>query len=108
MAEVKGRRRSDIRWGSSELPEDIRPGDYWKCYGIDLGDNLPTNLTRTVWMFASPDGNGLGTLMSHTVRVNSDLTISILPGDGSSNSVLHTGGGKTWHGYVYSGVWKSV
>lgn len=106
MMEVKGRRRSDMRWRTGTLPEDLQPGDYWKCYGIDLGDQYPSNLTRTVWMFMSPDGNGVGTLMAHTVRVNPDNTISIIAGDGSSNSVLHGTGDKIWHGYVDHGVWK--
>jgi hypothetical protein len=106
---LKGRRRPDREWGDHDLPDDLQPGDYWKCVGLDLDDNYPSNLTRTVWMFMSPDGHGVGTLMQHTVRENEDGTITIAPGDGSSNSVLHKSGhGHTWHGYVDHGVWKSV
>lgn len=115
--ETQGRRREDVRLGS--LPDDVQPGDYWKYLNDDgtpcsakamypNSDNVQGNLTDTVWGYASPDGNGLGTLGIHTVREHDDGTISIVPGDGSSNSVLHHGGasGKTWHGYVYNGVWK--
>lgn len=104
---MRGRRLPDTQWGS--LPDDIRPGDYWKCVGIELGDKHPTNLTRTVWQFYSPDGNGVGTLIQHTVRENDDGTITVAPGDGSSNSILHSGGaaGKSWHGYIDHGVWHA-
>lgn len=66
------------------------------------------NLTKTVWGYTSPDGNGLGTLAIHTVREEEDGTISVRPGDGSSNSILHKGGGtgKVWHGYIEHGVWS--
>lgn len=107
---MKGRRLPDTPF--HELPrEDLQPGDYWKWTTEFLAEDpnvYPTNLTRTVWGFYSPDGNGLGTLLSHTVREEDDGTISIRPGDGSSNSVLHTGGGRSWHGYVEHGEWRPV
>jgi hypothetical protein len=58
----------------------------------------------------SPDGNGMGTLMIHTVRENDDGTITVAAGDGSSNSILHGGGAqnKEWHGYIDHGVWNPV
>lgn len=111
---MQGRRRPDVRFG--ELPDDLQPGDYWKYLDRETGEPKvamepyrATNLTGSVWGFYSPDGNGIGTLMSHTVREHEDGTISIRPGDGSSNSVLHTGGaqGLTWHGYVDHGVWQA-
>ena len=47
----------------------------------------------------------LANLMAHTVREHTDGTISVLPGDGSSNSILVTRRpGETWHGYVRDGV----
>lgn len=111
---MKGRRLPDTVFG--EIPSGARPGDYWKYLERGLGDvqkpmqalHPMTNLTDTVWGFYSPDGNGMGTLMQHTVREHDDGSISILPGDGSSNSVLHQGGasGKVWHGYVYEGEWR--
>jgi hypothetical protein len=102
---TRGNRKPDTLWG--ELPDGIEPGDYWKITNYDLGSAFPGNLTRMVWQFYSPDGNGIGTLISHTVREEEDGTISVRPGDGSSNSILHSGGsqGKTWHGYVEHGVW---
>ena len=113
---MQGRRLPDTRLG--DLPDDLQPGDYWKC--LNRGDGgpctpeqaferpQPTNLTGTVWQFYSPDGNGVGTLIEHTVREHEDGTISVLPGDGSSNSILHSGGnqGLTWHGYIYNGEWR--
>jgi len=110
-----GRRLPDVRFG--ELPNDIQPGDYWKYLDRDGsgqpmllsdGGRWATNLTHTVWGFYSPDGNGVGTLMSHTVRENEDGTITVAPGDGSSNSILHSGGAqnKSWHGYIDHGVWS--
>ncbi|WP_156718138.1 hypothetical protein [Nocardioides sp. Leaf307] len=67
------------------------------------------NLTGGVWGFVSPDGIGISTLALHTVREHDDGTISIRPGDGSSNSVLHSGApdGQTWHGYVEHNVWTA-
>lgn len=118
---VRGRRLPDVEYG--EIPDDPQPGDYWKyvkdgrplsarehCNGADPSSPVHQNLTDTVWGFYSPDGNGIGTLSIHTVRENSDGTITIKPGDGSSNSVLHKGGDpeKQWHGYVTHGEWYSV
>lgn len=113
-----GRRRDDTRFG--DLPDDVQPGDYWKYLNRKTGEPLDAavygaagaegNLTGTVWGYASPDGNGIGTLAIHTVREHDDGTISVLPGDGSSNSILHTGGpsNQTWHGYIYDGEWREV
>jgi hypothetical protein len=106
---MQGRRLPDVKW--PDLPnEALQPGDYWKCIGIDLRDTYPSNLSRNVWQYYSPDGNGVGTLMAHTVREEDDGTISIRPGDGSSNSVLHSGGNPNliWHGYVEHGVWNEL
>lgn len=108
---MKGRRREDTVYG--DLPEDLRPGDYWKY--LDAEGNpqravWPSNLTRTVWGFMPPvKGIGVGRLEKHTVREHDDGTISVLPGDGSSNSILVSGGrGQQWHGYIREGVWESV
>lgn len=105
---MNGRRRPDVVFG--ELPDDLRPGDYWK-YLDRNGDpkhvDRPGNLTGTVWGIYTPDrGAGVGTLMAHTVREHEDGTISVRPGDGSSNSILQRGAGGTWHGYIEHGVWR--
>ena len=118
-----GRRLPGTRFG--ELPldlDDLQPGDIWKYTNRDgtpvsarslyttsksLG-SVEGNLTDGVWGYRSPDGNGIGTLGLHTVREHEDGTVSIRPGDGSSNSVLHAGGPDrlTWHGYVEHCVWR--
>jgi hypothetical protein len=113
---MKGRRREDVRLG--ELPNDVQPGDIWRYLNADgtpcsakamYGERSAGNLTDTVWGYMSPDGNGIGTLGKHTVRENDDGTVSVLPGDGTSNSILHSGGptDSTWHGYIYDGEWRA-
>lgn len=116
---MKGRRLPDTRFGELPLPlDDIQPGDIWKYVNRDgtptsakalypRSENVAGNLTDCVWGYRSPDGNGIGTLGLHTVREHDDGTVSIRPGDGSSNSVLHHGGpdGQTWHGYVEHCEW---
>lgn len=118
---MKGRRLPDTEFG--ELPQtldEMQPGDYWKYLNDDgmpmsaaeyrgRSDGAESNLTDTVWGYWSPDGNGMGTLALHTVREHDDGTISVRPGDGSSNSILHTGGAQRqiWHGYIEHGVWAA-
>lgn len=116
---VMGRRLPDVGLGELPLPiDELQPGDIWR-YVSSNGDPLSAaemyphsdtsgNLTDEIWGFFSPDGNGIGTMVLHTVRSNDDGTVSILPGDGSSNSVLYSGGveNKTWHGYVYNNEWR--
>lgn len=105
-----------------DLPEEVRAGDYWKLLNSDgkpatprdiTKRDHPGNLTGTCWMIAVPRPNSntgegfiLGTLISHTVREHEDGTISVRPGDGSSNSILIRAGanGPSWHGYVNQGV----
>ncbi len=108
-----GRRLPDTLFGL--LPDSIQPGDYWKylsCQNptesMDCGDehHATGNLTRTVWGYMPPSGDGVGTLRMHTVREQDDGTISVRSGDGSSNSILHTRGDKTWHGYIEHGAWS--
>jgi hypothetical protein len=110
MKKLQGRRREDTKLG--DLPPDILPGDYWKILDADGTPKKSTaasNLTRTCWHVAVPLGEGedaysLGNLINHTVREHEDGTISVLPGDGSSNSILISRGKKSWHGYVRHGV----
>ena len=109
--DVIGRRRPDTR--EDELPDDLRVGDYWKILDVATGEPLhwdnPGNLTGTAWHVAcpAPNGNGflLATLKNHTVREHDDGTISVRPGDGSSNSILveRGPGGPSWHGYIEHG-----
>lgn len=107
---MEGRRREDVLFG--ELPEDIQSGDYWKYVNGDgeaLHSGERENLTGTVWGVAAPNGAGIGTLMKHTVREHDDGTISVRPGDGSSNSILITSASEEkFHGYIEHGVWRAV
>lgn len=104
MTSIEGRRRDDAPYG--DRPPDLQHGDYWKVAGA-ISDE-PGNLTGTVWRFYF-DGYGVATLTKHTVREENDGSISIKPGDGSSNSIGISGGhGKYWHGYVYNGEFTEV
>lgn len=120
-----GRRLPDTPLSEFPLPyDDLREGDIWKCLRQDgtpvtaaswAGADpkmAAENLTGHVWMFMSPNGAGLGTLVYHTVREHEDGTVSIRPGDGSSNSILQNNGysgdrARTWHGYVDHNVWSA-
>ena len=112
--ELQGRRRENLPFGS--YPDDIQAGDYWQIGdgddpGIPITVDEPSNLTKTVWFVAAPMSYGyaLGNLTKHTVREESDGTISVKPGDGSSNSILITGHhGEQWHGYIDHGRWYTV
>lgn len=116
MADLTGRRRPDLAQDS--LPDDIQAGDYWKCLNVGNGEpvrsDAPSNLTGGVWMVVAPLGDaggfGIGRLENHTVREEDDGTISVRPGDGSSNSILiqRGAGGPQWHGYIQHGVWQAV
>lgn len=110
-----GRRRPDTPL--SCMPDDIRRGDYWKVLDRESGEPLqyeaPSNLTGTSWMVVAPLGDGegfaIGRLTLHTVREHEDGTISVRPGDGSSNSILITrSSSQSWHGYIEHGVWEAV
>jgi hypothetical protein len=117
---VKGCRLPDTRFGDLPLELDVlKPGDYWKYLNDDGSPtepyiNLPEkqlagNLNRTVWGYCSPSDGGIGTLMIHTVREEKDGTISVRPGDGSSNSIMYNRGRpEQWHGYIEHGVWNKI
>ena len=105
----QGRRRENQLIG--DLPDDIEPGDYWLIVnedGAPLKVNNSSNLTGCMWGFRAPIRGGIGTLSLHTVREHDDGTCSIQPGDGSSNSVLITGGGGVFHGYLEHGIWRDA
>ena len=109
---VVGRRHPDTKEG--DLPADLQPGDYWKILDADgtpKTSTAPSNLTGTCWHVAVPLGVGaeaysLGNLIQHTVREHEDGTISVLPGDGSSNSILVRRRNESWHGYIRRGVFE--
>jgi len=107
---TQGRRRADTIEG--DLPDELAIGDYWKILSADgtpKSSTYPSNLTGTCWHLVVPigeqGGHALANLMAHTVREHDDGTISVLPGDGSSNSILVTRRpNETWHGFVRAGV----
>lgn len=107
---MEGRRREDVPLG--DLPDDPQPGDYWKYLDRGTGEPMHVeeegNLTGTVWGIRVPQtGLSIGTLTKHTVREEEDGTISVRPGDGSSNSILVSGpNAESWHGYIERGVWR--
>lgn len=119
----QGRRREDRIEGSPHgdpLPDDMQIGDYWKVLDPNGSPKIviqPGKLTEHCWRLIVPldDGTGIfgpfaiGNLAHHTVRENEDGTISVLPGDGSSNSILISGArGRSWHGYIYSGEFREI
>ena len=104
--EMQGRRLPDV-----ELRDyyniDMAPGDYVRVLGYPT-PRPSTNLTGEVWFVTTPNGL-LGNLGGHTVREEEDGSISVKPGDGSSNSILVTGAqGESWHGYITRGLWWSL
>lgn len=113
---MQGRRRPDTVFG--QMPEDFQPGDYWKILDQDgqpRRSDHPENLTGTCWHVIPPtrpsggESWALGRLEFHTVREHDDGTISVRPGDGSSNSILITGPHDyRWHGFVDHGVWEEA
>lgn len=90
----------------------MQVGDYWKVLDADGAPVVrvhPGKLTTECWRVVLPigdgDGYGIANLDNHTVREHEDGTISVRPGDGSSNSILLTGArGVRWHGYIERGV----
>ena len=102
-----GRRRPDAHIG--DIPDDPQPGDYWKVLVAPESLTATSNLTKTAWAVIGPEaGFPVSILTLHTVREEDDGTISVRPGDGSSNSILLTGAhGKTWHGYIEHGDWRA-
>lgn len=109
---MNGRRRPDTPLGDMPDPWP-EPGDYWRVLHRAGGEPMvasqePTNLTGGVWMVCTPAGS-FGNLVAHTVREEADGTISVRPGDGSSNSILVYAAGEhpEWHGYIEHGVWTA-
>lgn len=98
------------------MHDDIQPGDYWRILDREAGEPMvsqnPRNLTGSCWFVVAPGGGEgymIGRLQNHTVRENRDGTISVLPGDGSSNSIKITQGHVgEWHGYIREGVWETA
>lgn len=113
----QGRNRTADIEEATMFPFDVQPWDYWR-----LGETVPDiekgNLTGLLYGVCIPKekngptqtdspahytGYAIATLSFHTVREHDDGTISVLPGDGSSNSILVPR--TDFHGYINHGVW---
>lgn len=130
---MKGIHLADTPIGNLPVPhstdQELPPGSYWRAltrttperplnvllhpedcrwFGGDSARHAQ-NLTGEVWGVCTP--NGLyGLLSLHTVRYHpEDDTISVRPGDGSSNSILIHGRSPehTYHGYIEHGKWRA-
>lgn len=104
---LQGRRRESPEPG--ELVPNLEHGDYWREHRVlwtEIAEADPTNLTHTAWGYYL-EGFGVGYMAHHTVREHEDGTISVLPNDGSSNSILCRKSPDTefFHGYIRRGVW---
>lgn len=105
MAIIKGCRREDQPTLRSGLPEDFKPGDYWRaCVQNEVG-----NGTHWEWWICAPNGL-VGRIPLHHVIEHKDKTITVMPNqpvDGHMNSILIEGaGGKSWHGWIKKGMWS--
>jgi hypothetical protein len=108
--EIQGKRLPDQPLGSEQ--DKAQPGDFWKwCLEdgstFDLDPWPVTNLTGSYWGGITPNGLRMN-LLSHTVREEDDGSITVKPGDGSSNSILVSDGEESWHGYITNGLWWSL
>lgn len=94
---MTGRRLPDAQW-PDVLPDtdDLRDGDYWKVLGAPEGE--------VTWCLYY---GGAARIPHHFVDEHEDGTISVTqqPNGESLNSVLITGP-RSWHGWIYRGVWK--
>lgn len=128
---MKGRRLADTKIGAFPLDyDDLQPGDHWIVLNRKNGErmNVRDNVEdRVYWDGSGKSGSGwdgnltglvlgvmtptdppmYGMLSIHTVREEDDGTISVRPGDGSSNSILIEGGSDegSYHGYIEHGEW---
>ena len=107
--EMQGRRLPDVDVtdGATNIFPRMSPGDYVKVLNFP-GVPPASNLTGDTWYVKTPNGMS-GNLHAHTVREEDDGSITVKPGDGSSNSILVNGGDRgSWHGYITRGLWWSL
>lgn len=102
--QIQGRRLADVEFRDNYLRRsESVPGDFFRVLN-DPTPTPPSNLTGEVWYVTTPNGL-LGNLAAHTVREEDDGSITVSPGDGSSNSILVQGADRSWHGYITRGLW---
>jgi hypothetical protein len=112
MNEFQGQRLRDAREDDVKIG-NFQVGAYWKVLDQDDKPKIVHHggkLTEECWRVVVPLGEGyaIGNLDFHTVREHEDGTISVRPGDGSSNSILVSRGGTSWHGYIEHGVFSEA
>jgi hypothetical protein len=108
---MQGRRLPDVEFRENRgFREAMEPGDYFRIVNGPR-ETAPSNLTGETWYAMSPNGL-LANLAAHTVREEDDGSITVKPGDGSSNSILVSTrtveGEVSWHGYITRGLWWSL
>lgn len=88
---------------------DMKPGDYGRMQ-INTGGG-----PFWAWWFCTPNGIFGRLSMSedspnhHHVEEHADGTITVLPQENNSNSILTKGANDSeWHGYIRHGVWEAV
>ena len=103
--QIQGERLADVDYYDQYKTRLDPPGAFRKVTGFpDTAVAHSSNLTGTLWVVKTP--NDLhGILGAHTVREEDDGSITVKPGDGSSNSILVSNGQESWHGYITSGLW---
>lgn len=104
--QIQGQRLPDLDYTEQYKARSDPPGAFRKVVGFPKSvTDYPSNLTGELWIVMTP--NGLhGVLGAHTVREEDDGSITVKPGDGSSNSILVNGGDRgSWHGYITKGLW---
>lgn len=103
--QIQGQRLPDIDYYEQYKSRQDPPGAFRKVTGFpESAVAYPSNLTSMLWIIKTP--NGLhGVLGAHTVREEDDGSITVKPGDGSSNSILVGTGAESWHGYITRGLW---
>jgi len=106
--ELQGQRGPDLDYMENFSMRQDPPGTFRKITNFPPSAVGATNLTGGLWFVITPNGL-VGNLGNHTVREEDDGSISVKPGDGSSNSILVNGGDRgTWHGYITRGLWWSL
>lgn len=106
--ELQGQRGPDLDYRENFSMRKDPPGTFRKITDFPPSAVGATNLTGELWFGITPNGL-LGNLGNHTVREEEDGSITVWPGDGSSNSILvQDGRGKSWHGYITRGLWWSL
>ncbi len=106
--ELQGTRGPDLDYRENFSMRKDAPGTFRKITNFPPSAVGDTNLTKELWFVITP--NGLhGNLGNHTVREEDGGSITVKPGDGSSNSILVGGrDGESWHGYITRGLWWSL